>query len=145
LQKEREIVLSLSTERVYNLIKYIDYSAQRANQPSAYRRNSIEVIVNGVYYPSIRQAAHMNNVSLSSAHHCLNNPNNMNWVYADPTNRPYSNISKMIVVDDTLYISLSIAAAILNISTKKIRKYIRERENMNYFSDLSEDEKQRIL
>jgi len=69
----------------------------------------------------------------------------MNWVYADPTNRPYSNISKMIVVDDTLYISLSIAAAILNISTKKIRKYIRERENMNYFSDLSEDEKQRIL
>lgn len=51
----------------------------------------------------------------------------------------------MIVVNDTLYTSLNIACSALNISAKTIRKYIRERNDWNSFSDLNETEQNRIL
>lgn len=67
LQKEREIVLSFGQENVYNFTKYIDSRIQRQSIARTIRRNSIPVIVHGILYPSIREAAHMNNMTISTA------------------------------------------------------------------------------
>lgn len=147
LQKERELVLSLGQENVYNFTNYIDYRNERNSVSTSSRQNSIPVVVYGISYPSIREAAHMNNMNISSALRCLNNPNNTNWSYVYPMKRKHSSISKMIVVEGVLYTSLNLTCSALNLSAKTLRKYLRDPQKLdwNYFSDLSEVEQNKIL
>lgn len=147
LQKERELVLFLGQENVYNFTNYIDYRAERKSISIRSRRNSIAVLVHGISYPSIREAAHMNNMTISSAQRCLNDPKNTNWCYVHPKKRKYSSISKIILVEGVLYTSLNLACSALNISPKTLRKYLHEpqKRDWNYFSNLSEEKQNEIL
>lgn len=67
LQKERELLMSLGKENSYNFAQFIDYCTKRQSVASVHRTNSIAVVVYGVTYPSIREAAHMNNITCSAA------------------------------------------------------------------------------
>jgi group I intron endonuclease len=147
LQKERELLLALGKEKAYNYTNYIDYRAKRNSVTPSSRRNSIPVIVNGIFYPSVREAAHTNNMTISAARRCLNNPNNTNWSYVNPTKRKHSSLSKMIVIEGVLYPSLNLTCSVLNLSAKTLRKFLRDPEKLdwNYFSDLSESEQKKIL
>lgn len=111
------------------------------------RRNSIPVVVHGISYPSIREAAHMKNMTIQAAHRCLNDPNNTNWSYMNPALQKHSSISKMIVIEGVLYPSLNLACSALNKSAKTIRKYLCDPQKVdwNSFSDLSEAQQNTFL
>jgi hypothetical protein len=145
LQKECEFLLSLGKENAYNFAQFIDYREKRQSIRQVTRLKSIAVIVYGVQYPSIREAAQMNNITSSAARKCLDDPNNENWSYVDLNLRRHSSLSKMIVVKGKLFVSLNAACSDLNYTQKTIRKYIHEKDDWHYFSDLSEAEQKVLL
>lgn len=51
----------------------------------------------------------------------------------------------MIVVEGKLFVSLNVACSALDLSPKTLRKYIKEKADWHYFSDLSETEQQAFL
>jgi group I intron endonuclease len=145
LQKERELLMSLGKENSYNFAQFIDYREERKKIASVYRSNSIAVVAYGVTYKSIREAAHMNNITCSAARQCLNDLNNTNWSYVDKSLRRHSSLSKIIVIEGKLFVSFNVASDFLKLSTKTLRKYIQEKQNWHYFSDLSPVEQQTLL
>lgn len=71
-------LVSIGKEKAYNFAQFIDYRPQRQAMKPAYRPNRIPVIAYGIEYPSIREAAHINNITYLAAQKCLNDANNKN-------------------------------------------------------------------
>lgn len=67
------------------------------------------------------------------------------WSYVDPTLRRHSSLSKMIVVEGKLFVSLNAACSSLNLSAKTVRKYIQQKPEWHYFLDLSKVQQQELL
>lgn len=107
--------------------------------------NSIAVRAYGVHYPSIREAAQMKNITSSAARKCLDDQNNKNWSSVDLSLRRHSSLSKMIVVQRKLFVSLNAACSSLHFSQKTVRKYIKEKDNWHSFSDLRKAEQKALL
>lgn len=51
----------------------------------------------------------------------------------------------MIVVEGKLFVSLNVACGFLNLSQKTVRKYIKEKADWHFFSDLSQEEEETLL
>lgn len=107
--------------------------------------NSIPVIVNGVEYISISEAARTHGISSSTARSQLNNPNIINWQFKDPSKRVESNVARPVVVNNYFYPSVSVAAVQEGISEKTIRKYIHNNPNWDYYDQLTPIQKKNII
>jgi len=113
-------------------------------QTTNQQHNSIKVLAYDVTYKSVSAAARANGICLSTARNRLNDPNDLNWRFAENLRRAVSNVARPVVVDNTYYASVSIAAAANGVSEKTVRKNIREKANWNNFDTLTPEEKEKI-
>jgi hypothetical protein len=141
LQKERELIQQ-HKDNCYNLLSLVPIP--KINPITNQSLNSIAVIAYNVEYPSINAAARAHGISTATARNLLNDQNNKDWVFADINRSLISNTSRAVVVKNTYYPSVSLAAANEGVSEKTVRRNIKTNPDWHYFDTLSAEQKNEI-